>query len=44
MAQERPAPDGSGGTPWDRTVFTAINVVASDAIEFAYTCTVNSGG
>ena len=29
---------------WDRTVFAAINVVNLDAIQFTYTCTVNSGG
>lgn len=29
---------------WDRRVFTAINVVASDSIEFTYTLTINSGG
>ncbi len=34
----------SGGTLWDRTVFSAINVVSGDAIEYTYTCTVNSGG
>jgi hypothetical protein len=34
----------TGGTLWDRTVFSAINVVSGDAIEFTYTCTVNSGG
>lgn len=33
-----------GGTLWDRSVFAAINVVSGDAIEFTYTCTVNSGG
>ncbi len=31
-------------TLWDRSVFGAINVVASDAIEATYTCTVSSGG
>jgi hypothetical protein len=31
-------------TMWDRRVFTAINVVNTDSIEFTYTLTVNSGG
>jgi hypothetical protein len=38
---------GTGsGTLWDRTKFTAINVVgaAGDAIQFTYTCTFSSGG
>lgn len=34
----------SGPTLWDRRVFTAINVVNNDSIEFTYTLTVNSGG
>lgn len=33
-----------GGTLWDRSVFSAINVVSGDSIQFQYTCTVNSGG
>lgn len=33
-----------GGTLWDRTVFTAINVASGDSIQFTYTCTVSSGG
>lgn len=33
-----------GGTLWDRTVFSAINVVSGDSIQFTYTCTVSSGG
>lgn len=33
-----------GGTLWDRTVFSAINVAAGDSIQFTYTCTVSSGG
>ena len=32
------------GTLWDRSVFTAINVVNGDSIQYTYTCTVNSGG
>lgn len=32
-----------GGTLWDRTVFTAINVVSGDSIEFTYDCTLNAG-
>jgi hypothetical protein len=31
-------------TMWDRRVFTAINVVNNDSIEFTYTLTVSSGG
>lgn len=34
----------SAGTLWDRSVFAAINVVASDKIEFTYAVTINSGG
>lgn len=33
-----------GGTLWDRSVFTAINVASGDSIQFTYTCTVSSGG
>ena len=33
-----------GGTLWDRSVFSAINVVSADSIQFTYTCTVSSGG
>lgn len=33
-----------GGTMWDRKVFTAINVVNGDSIQFTYTLTVNAGG
>lgn len=33
-----------GGTLWDRTVFTAINVVSSDSIQFTYSCTLSAGG
>lgn len=33
-----------GGTLWDRHVFTAINVVSLDSIEFTYTLTATSGG
>jgi len=29
---------------WDRSVFSAINVVNLDSIQFTYTCTVSSGG
>ena len=32
------------GTLWDRSVFSAINVVANDAIEATYTLSVNDGG
>lgn len=31
-------------TLWDRTVFSAINVVNTDAIQFTYTLTINAGG
>lgn len=34
----------SAGTLWDRSKFTAINVVNGDSIQFTYTLTVNSGG
>lgn len=33
-----------GGTLWDRSVFSAINVANGDSIQFTYTCTVSSGG
>jgi hypothetical protein len=33
-----------GGTLWDRSVFSAINVVSADSIQFTYSCTVSSGG
>lgn len=33
-----------GGTLWDRSVFSAINVVNGDSIQFTYTCTVSAGG
>lgn len=34
----------TGVTLWDRTVFTAINVVNGDSIQFTYTLTINAGG
>jgi hypothetical protein len=34
----------SVGTLLDRSVFTAINVVNGDSIQFQYTLTINSGG
>ena len=34
----------SAGTLWDRRVFSAINVVNGDSIQFTYTLTVNNGG
>lgn len=34
----------TAGTLWDRRVFTAINVVNGDSIQFTYTLTVNAGG
>lgn len=33
-----------GGTLWDRSVFSAINVVAADSIQFTHTTTVSAGG
>ena len=33
-----------GGTLWDRSVFSAINVASGDSIQFTYTLTVTSGG
>jgi hypothetical protein len=33
-----------GGSLWDRSVFSAINVISGDSIQFTYTCTVSSGG
>ncbi len=36
--------DSSAGTLMDRTVFSAVNVVSGDAIEFTYTLTISSGG
>lgn len=34
----------TAGTLWDRRVFTAINVVNGDSIQFTYTLTCNAGG
>jgi hypothetical protein len=33
-----------GGTLWDRSQFSAINVVSGDSIQFTYTVTLTSGG
>ena len=33
----------SGGTLWDRSVFSAINVVSGDSIQFIYTVTFTAG-
>jgi hypothetical protein len=33
-----------GGTLWDRSVFTAINVASGDSIQFTYTATLSAGG
>lgn len=33
-----------GGTLWDRSVFSAINVANGDSIQFTYTATLSSGG
>lgn len=35
---------GAGTTLWDRSVFTAINVVSGDSIQFTYACTITAGG
>jgi len=32
-----------GGTLWDRTLFSAINVENGDSIEFTYNCTLTAG-
>ena len=34
----------TSGTLWDRKVFTAINVVNGDSIQFTYDLTINAGG
>jgi hypothetical protein len=34
----------SAGTLWDRKVFTAINVVSGDSIQFTYQLTCTAGG
>lgn len=36
--------DATTGTLMDRSVFTAINVVSGDSIQFTYTLTLSSGG
>jgi len=36
--------DATTGTLMDRTVFTAINVVNGDSIQFTYTLTLSAGG
>lgn len=36
--------DASAGTLMDRTVFSAINVVSGDSIQFTYTITLSAGG
>lgn len=36
--------DASAGTLMDRTVFSAINVVNGDSIQFTYTLTLTAGG
>lgn len=33
-----------GGTLWDRSLFSAINVASGDSIQFTYQATINSGG
>lgn len=34
----------AGATMWDHKIFTAINVVNGDSIQFTYVLTLNSGG
>jgi hypothetical protein len=34
----------SGGTLWDRSVFSAVNVVNGESIQFQYTLTSNANG
>lgn len=34
----------TSGTLWDRRVFSAINVVNGDSIQFTYDLTINAGG
>ena len=34
----------AAGTLWDRSVFSAVNVVNGESIQFQYTLTINSGG
>ena len=34
----------AAGVLWDRSQFSAINVVSGDSIQFTYTCTVSAGG
>lgn len=33
-----------GGTLWDRSIFSAINVVSGDSIQFTHNTTLSSGG
>lgn len=33
-----------GGTLWDRTVFSAVNVIAGESIAFEYSATLSAGG
>jgi hypothetical protein len=34
----------TAGTMWDRRVFTVINVVSGDSVQFTYSLTLNAGG
>jgi len=36
--------DVSAGTLMDRTVFTVVNVISGDSIQFTYTLTISAGG
>ena len=33
-----------GGVLWDRSIFTAVNVVSGDSIQFQYTASLTAGG
>ena len=33
-----------GGVLWDRTLFSAVNVISGDSIQFTYQCTCTAGG
>jgi len=33
-----------GGTLWDHRIFSAINVVSGDSIQYSYSLTINAGG
>jgi hypothetical protein len=33
-----------GGTLWDRTLFSVVNMASGEQLQFTYQCTINSGG